>query len=109
MFQAFNLKQCCEKRYKWSGLHPLEGEMAKDKKDIKKDILNMFRSLQDEDKDVLSPERLESEYFKRLNWDEKIHYQKAVNDLISKGLVKNVRGSSLNLKLTEKGADLINS
>ena len=79
--------------------------MAKDKKEI----LNMFRSLQDEDQDVLSPERLESEYFKRLNWGEKIHYQKAVNDLISKGLVINVRGSSLNLKLTGKGADLINS
>jgi predicted transcriptional regulator len=81
--------------------------MAKDKKDIKKDILNMFRTLQNEDKDVLPPELLESDYFKNLNWDEKRHYQNAVKDLISKGLVKNVNGSSLKLKLTAKGADLI--
>lgn len=82
--------------------------MAKDKKDIKKDILNMFRTLQNEDQDVLSSDLLESDYFKYLNWDEKQHYQNAVKDLISKGLVKNVKGSILNLKLTEKGADLIN-
>lgn len=83
--------------------------MPKDKKDIKKDILNMFRSLQNEDEDILPPELLESDYFQHLNWDEKQHYQNAVKDLISKGLVKNVRGSSLNLKLTDKGADLIYS
>ena len=81
--------------------------MAKDKKDIKKDILNMFRLLQNEKTDVLPRELLESDYFNHLNWDEKQLYQIAVNDLITKGLVKNVRGSSLNLKLTEKGADLI--
>lgn len=81
--------------------------MLKDKKDIKKDILDMFRSLQNEDKDVLPPELLESDYFKHLSWDEKRQYQYAVNDLISQGLVKNVKGSSLNLKLTEKGANLI--
>jgi predicted transcriptional regulator len=42
-----------------------------------------------------------------LTSDEKQLYQNAVKDLISKGLVKNVKGSSLNLKLTEKGANLI--
>jgi predicted transcriptional regulator len=81
--------------------------MAKDKKEIKKDILNMFRSLENEDKDVLPPELLESDYFKHLNWEEKRLYQNAVNDLISNGLVENVKGSALRLKLTEKGADLI--
>ncbi len=81
--------------------------MGKDKKDIKKDILNMFRSLQNEDNDILTPELLETDYFIRLNWDEKRLYQNAVKELISKGLVKNVKGSSVNLKLTEKGADLI--
>lgn len=81
--------------------------MAKDKKDIKKDILNMFRSLQNEETDVLAPELLESDYFNHLNWDEKQLYQNAVKDLVAKGLVQNVRGSSLKLKLTEKGADLI--
>ncbi|MGD9054761.1 MAG: hypothetical protein PVJ41_15800 [Desulfobacterales bacterium] len=81
--------------------------MFKDKKDIKKDILNMFRSSLNEDKYVLPPELLESAYFNHLTWDEKQLYQNAVKDLISKGLVKNVKGSSLNLKLTEKGANLI--
>ena len=81
--------------------------MTKDKKDIKKDILNMFRMLQDEAQDVLPPELLEGDYFKHLSWDEKQLYQNAVNDLISKGLVKNVKGSNMNLKLTAKGADLI--
>ena len=83
--------------------------MAKDKKDIKKDILNMFRSLQSEDQDVLPPELLESDYLKHLKWDEKQQYQNAVKELISKGLVQYVKGSSVNLKLTEKGADLIYS
>ena len=81
--------------------------MPKDKKEIKKDILDMFRALKNEDQDVLSPDLLESDYFKHLNWDEKRLYQNAVNELVSNGLVKNVRGSSLKLKLTEKGADLI--
>ncbi len=81
--------------------------MPKDKKEIKKDILNMFRALKNEDQDILAPELLESDYFKQLNWDEKRLYQHAVNELISNGLVKNVKGSSLKLKLTEKGADLI--
>ena len=49
--------------------------MGKDKKDIKKDILNMFRSLQNEDNDILTPELLETDYFIRLNWDEKRLYQ----------------------------------
>jgi len=81
--------------------------MAKDKKEIKKDILDMFRSLENEDADVLPPELLELDYFKHLNWDEKSLYQDAVTELISNGLVENVKGSALNLKLTDKGADLI--
>ena len=81
--------------------------MTKDKKEIKKDILDMFRSLENEDGDVLPPELLETDYFKRLNWDEKSIYQDAVKELISNGLVENVKGSVLNLKLTDKGADLI--
>jgi predicted transcriptional regulator len=81
--------------------------MAKDKKEIKKDILDLFRSLENEDGDVLPPELLESDYFKHLNWDEKPLYQDAVKELISNGLVENVKGAVLNLKLTDKGADLI--
>ena len=81
--------------------------MAKDKKEIKKDILDLFRTLENEEGDVLPPELLESDYFKRLNWEEKRLYQNAVKDLISNGLVENVKGSALSLKLTDKGADLI--
>jgi predicted transcriptional regulator len=81
--------------------------MAKDKREIKKDILGMFRTLENEDGDVLPPELLGSDYFKQLNWEEKRLYQSAVNDLISNGLVENVKGSALSLKLTDKGADLI--
>ncbi len=81
--------------------------MAKDKKEIKKDILDMFRTLVNEEGDVLPPEWLESDYIKRLNWEEKRLYQNAVNELISNGLIENVKGSALSLKLTDKGADLI--
>ena len=81
--------------------------MAKDKKEIKKDILAIFRSLKNEDEDVLPTELVASDYFNRLRWDEKPLYQSAVRELISKGLVENVKGSKLNLKLTDKGADLI--
>ncbi len=81
--------------------------MAKDKKEIKKDILDMFRTLENEEDDVLPPEWLESDYIKRLNWEEKRLYQNAVNELISKGLVENVKGSALSLKLNDKGSDLI--
>ena len=38
--------------------------MAKDKKEIKIDILNMFRTLENKDSGVLPPELLESDYFK---------------------------------------------
>ena len=81
--------------------------MAKDKKEIKKDILDLFRSLENEEGDVLPRDLLEADYFKRLNWEEKRLYQNAVNELISNGLVENIKGSALSLKLTDKGADLI--
>ena len=81
--------------------------MAKDKKEIKKDILDLFRSLENEEGDILPRDLLEADYFKRLNWEEKRLYQNAVNELISNGLVENIKGSALSLKLTDKGADLI--
>ena len=81
--------------------------MIKDKKTIKKDILDKFRSLTAEDKYVLPPEWLESDYFESLKREEKRIFKKAVNELISKGLVENTNGSKLNLRLTPKGADLI--
>jgi hypothetical protein len=81
--------------------------MGKDKKTIKKDILDKFRSITEEDEYVLPPKWLESDYFESLKWDEKQVFKKAVDELISKGLVENTKGSKFNLRLTPKGADLI--
>jgi hypothetical protein len=81
--------------------------MAKGKKEIKKDILDMFRSLKNEDGDDLALELTAADYFNRLKWDEKKLFQNAVKELISNGLVEIVNGSALDLKLTDKGANLI--
>ena len=80
--------------------------MIKDKKMIKRDILDKFRSIIEES-DRLPPKWLEADYFVNLNQHEKKIFKKAINELISRGIVEDVNGSSQNLKLTQKGADLI--
>jgi hypothetical protein len=42
-----------------------------------------------------------------MNREERKIFRQAVKELISLGLVENVRGRELNLKLTQKGEDLI--
>lgn len=74
---------------------------------IKRDILDKFRDIKSDEEDVLSQHWLESDYFKALGAEERKLFKKAVDELISKGLVENVKGTGLNLKLTQKGADLI--
>ena len=81
--------------------------MVKDKKMIKREILDKFRSLVEEEQYVLPPKWLESDYYRHLGTEEKKLFKKAVRELISMGLVESVRGSELRLKLTRKGADLI--
>ena len=81
--------------------------MIKNKKMIKRDILNKFRTINPEDGYIIPPSWLESDYFEDLDSEEKKIFKKAVNELISKGLVENVKGSELHLKLTRKGMDLI--
>lgn len=81
--------------------------MNKDKKMIKRDILDKFRDIKAEEDHILPHHWLESDYFINLRPDEKKLFKKAINELISKGLVENVKGTGLNLKLTQKGADLI--
>ncbi len=81
--------------------------MVKDKKAIKRDILAMFRSLKADETNMLPPEWLESDYFLTLDFEEKKLYKKAVNELVSLGLVESVKGSHFELKLTSKGFDLI--
>lgn len=80
--------------------------MYKDKKTIKREILDKFRSIGSE-KDVLPPHWLEADYFKSLDNQEKRIFKKAVKELVSSGLVEQVRGSAPNLKLTQKGVNLI--
>jgi hypothetical protein len=92
-------------------LHPgmMEEWIMRDKKTIKRDILDKFRALHAEKNDLLAPHWLELAYLKKLTADEKKVFKKAIQELISMGLVENVEGPSLNLRLTEKGENLIYS
>lgn len=81
----------------------------KDKKTIKRDILDKFRVLNAENNDLLPSHWMEMIYLKRLNAEEKKLFKKAIQELISVGLVENVEGPSLNLRLTQKGENLIYS
>lgn len=80
--------------------------MYKDKKAIKRDILDKFRMLGSE-QDLLPPQWLENDYFESLDSQEKRLFKKAVQELVSSGLVEQVQGPIANLRLTQKGADLI--
>jgi len=81
----------------------------KDKKTIKRDILNKFRVLNAEYNDLLPPHWAEMIYVKKLNAEEKKLFKKAIQELITVGIVENVEGPSLNLRLTRKGENLIYS
>ena len=81
--------------------------MIKNKKMIKRDILEKFRTINAEGDYILPASWLESEYLKDLDTEEKKIFKKAVNELISKGLVEHVKGTELNLRLTQKGRDLL--
>jgi predicted transcriptional regulator len=81
----------------------------RDKKAIKRDILDKFRALNAEKTDMLVHHWLEFVYLKKLSAEEKRIFKKAVQELISMGLVENVEGPSLNLRLTEKGENLLYS
>jgi predicted transcriptional regulator len=79
----------------------------KEKKTIKREILDKFRSLNAEDGDCLPAHWLELVYLKGLNAEEIKLFKKAVQELVSVGIVQNVEGPSLNLRLTLKGENLI--
>ena len=81
--------------------------MIKNKKMIKRDILEKFRTINAEGDYILPASWLESEYLKDLDTEEKKIFKKAVDELISKGLVEHVKGTELNLRLTQKGRDLL--
>jgi hypothetical protein len=81
----------------------------KEKKGIKRDILDKFKTLSAEKNDMLPPHWLELVYLKRLTAEEKKLFKKAIQELVSVGIVENVEGPSLNLRLTQKGENLIYS
>jgi hypothetical protein len=85
----------------------VEGGMIRDKKTMKKEILDKFRSMKTDSNYILPGNWLEFDYFATMNREERKIFRQAVKELISLGLVENVRGRELNLKLTQKGEDLI--
>jgi hypothetical protein len=87
----------------------MEVVMNRDKKMIKRDILDKFRSMGVEN-DTLPSQWLESDYFDSLDKQEKKIFKQAVKELVSSGLVEHVeqvKGVDARLRLTQKGMDLI--
>jgi Asp-tRNA(Asn)/Glu-tRNA(Gln) amidotransferase B subunit len=82
--------------------------MLKDIKTIKKDLLDKFREIDAEKDDSLPENWLIEEYLPDLNSFERKNFDQAIKELTSQGLITNVKRPTLNLKLTEKGANLIN-
>jgi hypothetical protein len=81
--------------------------MPKNKKDIKKDILDKFRELDAEEDYVLPENWLNEEYLQTLDTYGMKEFKVAIKELVSQGLVKDIASPTFNLKLTEKGANLI--
>jgi len=79
----------------------------KDKKAIKKDILDQFKSMGEEATQPISHLWLEEYATEILSKDEKKLFDQAVKELVSKGLVSLAGNHNKDLKLTEKGANLI--
>jgi hypothetical protein len=82
--------------------------MLKDIKTIKKDLLDKFREIDAEKDDLLPKNWLIKEYLSDLNSFERKNFYQAIEELTSQGLIINTKHPTLNLKLTEKGANLIN-
>ena len=82
--------------------------MSRGIKDIKKDILDQFRLMEGEENDIIPNDWLVKEYLPYLNGYEKKDFDKAIKQLAAKGFLKfEMKGSVPELKLTEKGANLI--
>jgi len=79
----------------------------KDKKTIKKDILDQFRAMGEEATQPLSHLWLEEYATEILSKDEKKLFDQAIKELLGKGLMEFAGSQHKDLKLTEKGANLI--
>jgi hypothetical protein len=83
-----------------------EANMLKTPKAIKRDILSKFRSQLD-DRDTIPSKWLKEDYLKLLSSQEKTHFNRAVSDLVEKGLIEKVNSCIHSLRITDKGASLI--
>ena len=81
--------------------------MSRDIKTIKKEILDQFRAMDGEENDALPKKWLEDEYFPVLDFFERKDFDKAIQQLAAKGVLKFEKGPVPILKLTQKGANLI--
>ena len=81
--------------------------MSRDIKSIKKDILDQFRAIDGEANDVIPEHWLQNEYLPVLDMFEKKDFNKAIQQLAAKGVLKYKKGPIPKLQLTEKGANLI--
>lgn len=82
--------------------------MDNTKKNIKRCILNKFRSFVDTDHEIL-PARWIVNFNQRLDLQEKEFFYRAIEELIQAGIIERVNGKGLHpaLKLTRKGEYLI--
>jgi hypothetical protein len=81
--------------------------MYKTKKAIKRDILERFRSMDDDTEPVINGILLHREYVKKLSTHEKENYVRAIQELAGKGFIRYSGGAIPDLELTPRGADLI--
>jgi hypothetical protein len=81
----------------------------KDKKTIKRELLDQFREIDAESGDELDPKWLQNVYFKQLRRPEQKLYQKAVAELSEMGIIRKETRAGLNLRLTLKGEKLLAS
>lgn len=79
----------------------------KEKKEIKRDLLDKFRAIGAEAGDTLPGKWLDAVYLPRLTSEEKKLFKKAVQELVSIGILEPVEGADLNLRLTAKGEHLL--
>lgn len=81
--------------------------MTKDKKSIKRYILDKFRSMDEDENFVLPVNRLFNEYVERLDSYDSQMVLTAAKELASVGLLEMLKGPAPELRLTQKGANLI--
>ncbi len=81
--------------------------MQRDKKAIKREILDKFRTMSDHDDPVLPPGWVMKQFLSTPDFSEHALFKEAVRELASRGLVEPLNHSDLRIRLTEKGFCLI--